>query len=182
MNAPDRLAQVLALTREPFPASRKVHEPGRLHAQLRVPMREVLLTDGERVTLYDTSGPYTDPEEPIDVRRGLPALRAPWIEARADTQSYPGRERRSVDDGQKNEERDAQRIAALRSDAAALQRAPRRAHGGANVTQMHYARRGIVTPEMEFVALRENGRREWMAEYLADPERAASLRGPPLGA
>jgi phosphomethylpyrimidine synthase len=182
MNAPDRLAQVLALTREPFPASRKVHEPGRLHAQLRVPMREVLLTDGERVTLYDTSGPYTDPEEPIDVRRGLPALRAPWIEARADTQSYPGRERRSVDDGQKNEERDAQRIAALRSDAAALQRAPRRAHGGANVTQMHYARRGIVTPEMEFVALRENGRREWMAEYLADPERAARLRGQPLGA
>jgi phosphomethylpyrimidine synthase len=182
MNAPDKLAQLLALTREPFPASRKTFEPGRLHPQLRVPMREVRLTNGETVTLYDTSGPYTEPTVQIDVRKGLPGLRSPWVLDRDDTATYDGRERRTLDDGTKNEEREAGRIAQLRAEAASLQRRPRRAKAGANITQMHYARRGIVTPEMEFVALRENGRREWMAEYLADPERAARLRGQPLGA
>jgi phosphomethylpyrimidine synthase len=182
MNAPDKLAQLLALTREPFPASRKIYEPGRLHPQLRVPMREVRLTNGETVTLYDTSGPYTEPTVQIDVRKGLPGLRSPWILDRGDTATYDGRERRTLDDGTKNEEREASRIAQLRADAASLQRRPRRAQAGANVTQMHYARRGIVTPEMEFVALRENGRREWMTEYLADTERAERLRGQPLGA
>ena len=113
-------------------------------------------------------GPYTDPAAEIDVRRGLPDLRTSWIEARGDTELYTGRERKALDDGTKHEEREAQRIAALRAEAAALQRQPRRAKAGANVTQMHYARRGIVTPEMEFVAIRENGKREWMAEYLAD--------------
>ncbi|MDF2465823.1 MAG: phosphomethylpyrimidine synthase ThiC, partial [Ramlibacter sp.] len=186
MNAPDKLAQLLSLTREPFPASRKVHVPGTLHPQLRVPMREVALSNGDSATLYDTSGPYTDPSAGIDVRRGLPALRTAWIEARGDTETYDGRERKAVDDGTKHEEREAQRIAALRSEAASLQRQPRRARAGGNVTQMHYARRGIVTPEMEFVSIRENGRREWMAEYLGNNainnERAQRLRGSPMGA
>ncbi|MEN9538067.1 MAG: phosphomethylpyrimidine synthase ThiC, partial [Pseudomonadota bacterium] len=140
MNAPDRfahdLAERLTLTREPLPASRKTHTPGVLHPQLRVPMREVSLSNGEAVTLYDTSGPYTDPTAPIDVRAGLPALRAPWIEARGDTETYEGRARAAVDDGQKNAEREAERIAALRAQAAGLQRQPRRAKAGANVTQM----------------------------------------------
>ena len=71
MNAPDKFAQLLALTREPFPASRKIYVPDQTHADIRVPMREVSLSNGESATLYDTLGPYTDPSADIDVRRGL---------------------------------------------------------------------------------------------------------------
>ena len=182
MNAPeDKLSQLLALTREPFPASRKIYLEGS-RADLRVPLREVALSNGEVVHLYDTSGPYTDPTADIDVRRGLAQPRAPWIAARGDTEAYEGRVRQALDDGARHEAQAAERIAQLRADAAALQRQPRRARAGANVTQMHYARRGIVTPEMEYVALRENGRREWMAEYLADAGREQRLAGNPLGA
>ncbi|MBB6240934.1 phosphomethylpyrimidine synthase [Rhodanobacter sp. MP1X3] len=105
-------------------------------------------------------------------------LRGPWIEARADTETYVGRSPSSIDDGSRN----AEHIAQLRISAAALQRVPRRALSGANVSQMHYARRGIITAEMEYVALRENGRREWMAEYLADEERAKRVQGRSMGA
>jgi len=181
MNAPERLAELLSLTREPFPASRKTYLVGS-RPDLRVPVREVSLTNGETVSLYDTSGPYTDPSAKIDVRSGLPALRAPWIEARGDSETYSGRTRQALDDGARHEAREAERIETLRTDAAALQRTPRRARAGGNVTQMHYARRGIVTPEMEYVALRENGRREWMAEYLGDAGRERRLRGNPMGA
>src|SRR6185295_3962852 len=80
MNAPD-IVQRLALTREPFPASRKVYVEGS-RADVRVPLREIALTNGETVTVYDTSGPYTDPTATIDVRQGLPGVRTPWIEAR----------------------------------------------------------------------------------------------------
>jgi len=180
MNAPDKLQQMLSITREPFPASTKVHASG-TQPGVRVPMREIALTNGERVTVYDTSGPYTDPSASIDVRRGLPDLRGPWLEARADTEAYDGRQRQALDDGARHDERDAPRIEALRAEAAGLQRTPRRARSGHNVSQMHCARRGIVTPEMEFVALRENGKREWMREYLGDAEREARLRGNPMG-
>ena len=180
MNAPDKFSQQLAQAREPFPASTKVWEAGGLHPSVRVPMREVSLTNGETVTLYDTSGPYTDPQATIDVRRGLDALREPWIDTRADTATYSGRVAQAVDDGLSPEAHD--RLHALRAQAEGLQRRPRRALAGANVTQMHYARRGIVTPEMEFVAIRENGRRAWMREHLADAGREARLRGQPLGA
>ncbi|MFP8834417.1 phosphomethylpyrimidine synthase ThiC [Hydrogenophaga sp. XSHU_21] len=181
MNAPDKFAPLLTLTREPFPASTKVFVPGKLPG-VSVPMREIALTNGERVTVYDTSGPYTDPTVAIDVRQGLAPVRAGWIEARGDTETYEGRERQAVDDGVKHEAREAERIAALRAEAAALQRTPRRARQGANVTQMHLARKGIVTPEMEYIAIRENGKREWMRDYLGDPEREARLRGNPMGA
>ena len=188
MNAPDKLASLLTLTREPFPASRKIHIAGS-RDDLRVPLREVRLTHGEVVSFYDTAGPYSDPTVEIDVNRGLPGVRTAWIEARGDTEGYSGRSHQALDDGVKGEARqvlDADRIEALRQAAAALQRSPRRAKAGANrsgnVTQMHYARRGIVTPEMEYVALRENGQREWMAEYLADPAREQRLRGNPMGA
>ncbi|URI10444.1 phosphomethylpyrimidine synthase ThiC [Aquincola tertiaricarbonis] len=181
MNAPDKLAQLLSLTREPFPASTKAWITGS-RPDLRVPVRDVALSNGEVVSLYDTSGPYTDPAAAIDVRRGLPELRAAWIDERGDTERYEGRLRQALDDGLKHEERDSPRIAQLRADAAALQRIPRRARSGGNVTQMHYARRGIVTPEMEYVALRENGKREWMAEYLADAQRERRLAGNGLGA
>jgi len=184
MNAPDKFASLLALTREPFPASRKTYVAGS-RDDLQVPLREVSLTNGETVSLYDTSGPYSDPAVEIDVNRGLSGVRTAWIEGRGDTEIYGGRSHRALDDGVKGEPRqalDADRIEALRKAAAALQRSPRRARNGHNVTQMHYARRGIVTPEMEYVALRENGQREWMAEYLADPVREQRLRGNPMGA
>ena len=147
-----------------------------------MPVRDVLLTSGETVSLYDTSGPYSDASVEIDVRKGLPDIRSGWIAARADTEAYEGRSLKSLDDGAKHEDREVERIAQLRSDAATLQRTPRRAKSGSNVTQMHYARKGIITPEMEYVALRENGKREWMAEYLNDPLRELRLAGNPMGA
>ena len=181
MNAPDKLEQLLTLTREPFPASTKVYVEGS-RADIRVPMREIALTNGERVTVYDTSGPYTDPNAVIDVRQGLASVRAGWIEARGDTEPYTGRQRVALDDGGKHEDRDGSRIEQLRAQAAGLQRTPRRAKAGANVSQMHYARQGIVTPEMEYIAIRENGKREWMREYLQDAEREARLKGNAMGA
>ncbi|MGJ7528454.1 phosphomethylpyrimidine synthase ThiC [Variovorax sp. GB1P17] len=182
MNAPDKFTSLLSLTREPFPASHKCLIPGS-RPDLNVPVRDVLLTNGETVSLYDTSGPYTDAKVDIDVRRGLPDVRGAWVLERNDTESYEGRSHQALDEGLKHaQDHDAQRLAELRAGAAALQRTPRRAKSGANVTQMHYARRGIVTPEMEYVALRENGKREWMAEYLANEERAKRVAGNPMGA
>ena len=179
MNAPDKFAQLLALTREPFPASTKSYIDGSAPG-LRVPVRDIALTNGEVVSVYDTSGPYTDPSVQIDVRQGLASVRGAWIAARGDTESYEGRVRQALDDGQKGE--DGERLARLRAEAAALQRRPLRAKSGANVTQMHYAKKGIVTPEMEYVALRENGRREWMQQYMQDVAREQRLAGNPLGA
>jgi phosphomethylpyrimidine synthase len=169
-----------------LPASRKVYVQGS-HAGVRVPMREVSLTNGECVTLYDCSGPYTDPNVEIDVTRGLPPVREAAVVARGDTETYAGRNVLAMDDGLQPDERHDARMAALRDAAASLQRTPRRAKVGHNVTQMHYARRGIITPEMEFVALRENQRRldlaeDWRSQYGLDAEREARLRGNPMGA
>jgi phosphomethylpyrimidine synthase len=179
VNAPDKLTRFITLTREPLPASRKIHVPGP-RPDLRVPLREIALSNGERVTVYDTSGPYTDPQAIIDVRRGLPQVREGWVESRGDTEFYRGRSPYALDDGLKNGDTDA--LAALRAEAAGLQRTPRRARSGSNVTQMHYARRGIVTPEMEYVAIRENQQREWMLQYQNSPAREARLAGNSFGA
>ena len=185
MNAPEKLDQLLAVTRAPLPASAKGAIAGS-RPDIRVPVRDVRLTNGRTASLYDTSGPYTDPMAAIDVRRGLGSVRAPWIAERDDTESYAGRLAHIGDDGGKQGGQGAERIAQLRAHAAGLQRQPRRAKAGANhtgnVTQMHYARRGIVTPEMEYVALRENGRLEWTRELLGDARREARRRGNPLGA
>src|SRR5690348_3222186 len=136
-------AQVDDAAIQPLPSSRKVY----VGAQ-RVPMREITQTGGNPpVVVYDTSGPYTDPQVKIDIRRGLPALREPWISARGDTAVLDGP---SSEYGRKRLA-DA-KLAELRFD---LRRRPRR---GKCVTQMHYARRGIITPEMEFIAVRENQR------------------------
>ena len=132
MNAPDiapEIAQAAAkaanertrLTREPLPASRKVYVQGS-HPGVRVPMREVSLTNGEAVTLYDCSGPYTDPNVAIDVTRGLPAVREAAILARGDTEAYEGRAVQAVDDGLKEGERHDERMTALRQAASGLQR------------------------------------------------------------
>jgi len=165
----------------PLPCSRKVYLEGS-RPDLLVPVREITQSDtpaamgaekNPPVYVYDTSGPYTDPEARIDIRSGLPALRARWIDERGDTQVLDGPTSRF------GRERLADpKLAELRFD---LKRRPRRAKAGANVTQMHYARRGLVTPEMEFVALRENGRRREYLEGLrsAGPagERIAQLLG-----
>ena len=195
MNAPDdtqalqglqALSELARLTREPLPASRKVYVQGS-HEGVKVPMREVSLTNGESVTLYDCSGPYSDPDVTIDVTQGLPPVREAAVVARGDTEAYEGRRIQAVDDGLKPDERHDERMSALRAAASGLQRTPRRAKAGRNVTQMHYARQGIITPEMEFVALRENQRRievadDWRAKYSVDAEREARLRGNSMGA
>ncbi|WP_422126663.1 phosphomethylpyrimidine synthase ThiC [Thioalkalivibrio sulfidiphilus] len=157
----------------PFPNSRKIFVAGS-RADIRVPMREVSQAptqasmgaeDNPPITIYDTSGPYTDPDASIDLMQGLPALREAWIEARQDTERLDGP---SSEYGQARA-RDAQ-LASLRFEHI---RAPRRARAGLNVSQMHYARRGIITPEMEFVAIRENAR---LQEMRADPRFAKLLR------
>ncbi|QXZ11271.1 phosphomethylpyrimidine synthase ThiC [Comamonas sp. Y33R10-2] len=172
---------MLAQSRQPFPASSKSYLIGAGHPDLRVPVRDIALTNGEQVSVYDTSGPYTDPAVSIDVRSGLPNVRGAWIEQRGDSEFYVGRQRLALDDGGKRGDEDV-RVAQLRAEAAALQRQPRRAKSGQNVTQMHYAKRGIITPEMEYVALRENGRREWMQQYQQDAARELRLAGNSMGA
>jgi phosphomethylpyrimidine synthase len=128
----------------PLPNSRKVYV-----GELRVPMREIAQSGANPpIHVYDTSGPYTDPEARIDIRKGLPALREQWINSRADTELLAGPTseygRRRLADA---------KLAELRFD---LHRKPRRAAPGKNVSQMHYARKGLITPEMEFIAAREN--------------------------
>ncbi|WP_301151600.1 phosphomethylpyrimidine synthase ThiC [Metapseudomonas otitidis] len=149
-------AQVDQQSVQPFPRSHKVYVQGS-RPDIRVPMREIALDvtptafGGEinaPVTVYDTSGPYTDPAVQIDVRKGLADIRSPWIDDRNDTERLPGLtsefgQRRLAD-----AELSAMRFAHVRN--------PRRAKAGHNVTQMHYAKKGIITPEMEFVAIREN--------------------------
>jgi phosphomethylpyrimidine synthase len=149
----------------PIPGSCKIFvegAQGAAHGQaLRVPMREIALTrtptlfggeDNPPVTVYDTSGPYTDPEVRIDLAAGLAVLRAPWIESRGDCERLPAL---SSEFGRARETN--AKLDAVRFPNRAL---PRRACAGMNVSQMHYAKRGIVTPEMEFVAIRENQRLE----------------------
>src|SRR5437899_5782599 len=122
---------------------------------IRVPVRRVHLTNGRDVTLYDTSGPYTDPIVDTDVRRGLAPLRENWIIARGDTEEYAGRPVRPEDDGIKHT---SPRGGLRNLDAVfpGRPRQPRRGRPGEAVTQLAYARRGEITPEMEFVAVREN--------------------------
>jgi phosphomethylpyrimidine synthase len=165
---PDALPTDLPqVTTGPLPASRKLHVPGRLHPGLSVAMREITLSEasGEPpVRVYDTSGPYTDPAVRIDIRAGLAPLRQGWIESRGDVESYPGRDIRPEDNGLKPGE--VSRVPLF--DRAA--RRPLRGKPGQAVTQLAYARRGIVTPEMEYVAIRENLGRERAREAARDGE------------
>ncbi|MEU2606439.1 phosphomethylpyrimidine synthase ThiC [Streptomyces albus] len=133
---------------------------------IRVPVRRVHLTNGKDVTLYDTSGPYTDPAIDTDVRRGLAPLRENWIVQRGDTEEYAGRELRPEDDGIKHT---SPRGGLRNLDAVfpGRPRQPRRGRDGASVTQLAYAKRGEITPEMEFVALRENLSAEFVRDEIA---------------
>ncbi len=184
---------------KPLPNSRKVYISGKIHADIRVPFREISLAPtktmsgaielNEPVRVYDTSGPWGDPNEDVDVTRGLPPLRAKWIRDRGDVETVAGRPVTPADDGWLSEThaKDAQRRngssksqapssrqlstlnsvkergshGALRSQpSTAAQRRPLRARSGRCVTQLWYARQGITTPEMEFIAIRENGNAE----------------------
>ena len=151
---------------KPLPNSRKVYIEGS-RPDIRVPMREITQSDtpaamgaekNPPIYVYDTSGPYTDPAVKIDIRSGLPALREKWIVERNDSElltdltSAYGRARATDP-----------KLAELRFN---LKRQPRRAKAGMNVSQMHYARKGIVTPEMEYIAIRENQRREGLPELI----------------
>jgi len=144
MNKPILNPKTLAITRGPLPGSKKLIVNG-------VPFREVALSGGEPpVRLYDTSGPYTDDSAAIDIEKGLAARRRDWIRARGDVEDYVGRERKPEDDGLKRGEM----LSVPQFDRAG--RTPLRAKPGRNVTQLHYARQGLITEEMKFIAAREN--------------------------
>ncbi|MEK6208878.1 MAG: phosphomethylpyrimidine synthase ThiC, partial [Pseudomonadota bacterium] len=151
---------------KPLPSSRKVYVQGS-RADIRVPMREISQSDtpasfgaehNPPIFVYDTSGPYTDPGAAIDIRNGLRPLREEWIAERSDTETLAGP---SSIFGRVRLQDPA--LAQMRFN---LKRAPRRAKSGMNVSQMHYARRGMVTPEMEFVAIRENQRRDQLSDLM----------------
>ena len=143
-----------------FPGSRKTYLQGS-RPDLRVPMREVALTNGDSVVLYDTSGPYTDTSLRTDIRLGLPALRKDWIAERGDVESYEGRPVQPVDNGLKaHDHRDLDSV-------FAGTRQPVRGLPGKTVTQLAYARAGVITPEMEFVALREGMAPEFVRDEVA---------------
>ncbi|HRO38214.1 phosphomethylpyrimidine synthase ThiC, partial [Thauera sp.] len=159
----------------PLPNSHKIYVEGS-RPDIRVPMREITQADtpasfgaehNPPIFVYDCSGPYSDPAAKIDIRSGLPALRQRWIEERGDTELLPDL----------SSEYGRQRAADTALDELrfpGLHRKPRRAKAGANVSQMHYARRGIITPEMEYVAIRENLNRE---QYIASLRASGGLKG-----
>ncbi len=160
-----------------FPRSRKLYVKGS-RPDIRVPMREITLDETPAMfgseanppfVVYDTSGPYTDPSVRIDLRNGLEELRAAWIDERGDTERLDG-----PSSGFGRERLADASTAHLRFSHI---RRPRRARSGANVTQMHYARQGIITPEMEFVAIRENLRRQREAKVGRDRAFHPTMHG-----
>ncbi|MBU0724808.1 MAG: phosphomethylpyrimidine synthase ThiC, partial [Alphaproteobacteria bacterium] len=157
-------SEKFTVTTGPLPASRKIHVPGSIFPDIRVALREIDLepSSGEKpVRVYDTSGPYSDPAASIDIARGLPTLRRPWIEARGDVEAYEGRDIKPEDDGLKEGEQ--RKVSAF--DRADIR--PLRGKPGKAVTQLAYARAGIVTPEMEYIAVRENLGRERLKDQAA---------------
>ncbi|MBL8525359.1 MAG: phosphomethylpyrimidine synthase ThiC, partial [Betaproteobacteria bacterium] len=151
---------------QPLPNSRKIYVEGS-RPDIRVPMREISQSDtptgmgGEKnppIFVYDTSGPYTDPKVKIDIRSGLAPLREKWITERNDTEQLA-----SITSEYGLARLRDPKLAELRFN---LKRHPRRAKSGANVSQMHYARKGIITPEMEYIAIRENQRYDGLSELL----------------
>lgn len=154
-----------------FPGSKKVYVTGS-RPDIKVPMREIELsqttgTFGEQenppVRVYDTSGPYTDPTYSVDLSKGLPALRSAWIQERGDVEEYEGRKIKPEDNGFRDENDSRANQAVF----PGLKRKPLRAKKGKNVTQLHYAKQGIITPEMEFIAIRENMKPEFVRDEVA---------------
>jgi len=175
------------------PNSKKVYVNGTLHPDIKVPFREISLSPSTTISgngngngnayhkensessilVYDTSGPYTDPEVRIDIREGLQPIRLPWIMGREDVEYYDARTILPKDDGYRDGENpNTERFPKTRSQVL-------RAKPGQNVTQMHYAKKGIITPEMEFIAIRENQKRK---QWIEDAERENRLKGNSFGA
>ncbi len=162
----DQIPSENKITRDPFPNSKKVYVQGELH-DIKVAMREISLNktvlkfnpsapkeENPPVTVYDTSGPYTDPNVEIDVRKGLPKLREQWIDGRGDVEQLDG-----ITSQYGQERLNDSSLDELRFENLAK---PKRAKAGHNVTQLHYAKKGIITPEMEYIAIRENQKiEEW---------------------
>ncbi|MBP7825620.1 MAG: phosphomethylpyrimidine synthase ThiC [Verrucomicrobia bacterium] len=172
-------------SREQLPASRRIYVPGALHAEIRVPMREIHLTatkslagtplPNEPVRVYDTSGPWGDPEFHGSVEQGLPALRRDWILKRGDVEEYEGRPVQPLDDGYLSEDHRTAAHAKRQDETSyrlegliAPRRQPLRAKPGKIVTQLQYARAGVITPEMEYIAIRENLRRAECGIQIAE--------------
>ncbi|MGI4759302.1 MAG: phosphomethylpyrimidine synthase ThiC [Janthinobacterium lividum] len=184
MKKKDQVPQQTLVERQPLTGSRKIYVPGKLYPNIRVAMREIALAATERkfdfgfpseqnppVTVYDTSGPYTDPNVAIDLKKGLPRLRESWILERGDVEQLAGT---TSDYGQQRAADNS--LDHLRFEHIA---APLRAKAGANVSQMHYAKQGLITPEMEYIAIRENQRFDQLP--LGDPLRTQH-RGHSFGA
>lgn len=165
-----------------LPNSRRVYVEGAIHPDIRVPMREIDLSPtkgfngaieiNDPVRVYDTSGPWGDPEFDGDVEKGLPPLRDAWIRARGDVEEYTGREVKPVDNGYLSDRHAASRnglgaLSHLRAPETSHRR-PLRSSAGRPVSQLWYARQGIITPEMEFIAIRENMRRAQIADFAGD--------------
>ncbi|WP_027690820.1 phosphomethylpyrimidine synthase ThiC [Rhizobium leguminosarum] len=155
------IAAAPTVTTGPLPASRKIYIRGDIHPDICVPMREISLhpTSGEPpVVVYDSSGPYTIEGAEIRIEQGLPSLRRDWVLARGDVEAYKGRHVRPEDNGFASGERLTPEFPALRQ--------PLRAKDGSAVTQLSYARAGIITTEMEFIAIRENLGRKAQADAM----------------
>ncbi|MBY3522758.1 phosphomethylpyrimidine synthase ThiC [Rhizobium laguerreae] len=154
-------AKTITVTKGPLPASRKIYIPGDIHAYIRVPMREISVhpTSGEPpVVVYDSSGPYTIEGADIRIEQGLSQLRRDWVLARGDVEAFQGRHIRPEDNGFASGER--------LTPEFPTKRQPLRARDGKAVTQLAYARSGIITPEMEFIAIRENLGRKAQADAM----------------
>ena len=173
---------------EPLPKSKRVYVPGKLRDDIRVPMREIELSDtkgfngqievNEPVKVYDCSGPWGDPSFEGDVEQGLPAVRRQWILERGDVEEYEGREVKPEDDGYLSEVHAQNATESAKNRLVqypGLIRKPLRASKGHPVTQMWYAKQGIVTPEMEYIAVRENQGLEAMREKIGDEAARNSL-------
>jgi phosphomethylpyrimidine synthase len=179
------------LLEQPFPKSKRVYIKGKVNKDIRVPFREIELShtnlpDGkieinEPLRVYDPSGLWGDENYKGDVTKGLPPMRLEWIKSRGDVEEYEGRKVKPEDNGYQSKE-EIEKAKNLAEDKGKLQYFPGlkrkvlKAKHGANVTQMHYARKGIITPEMEYIAIRENLGREKAIEYiLNDPLKRDSL-------
>ncbi|WP_443750449.1 phosphomethylpyrimidine synthase ThiC [Asticcacaulis solisilvae] len=155
----------ITVEHSPIPGSRKVYQKGSLHPELRVPFREVCVHPSANeapLTIYDSSGPYTDEGFTPDIEKGLPRIRDQWVRARGDVEEIEAREVKPEDNGNVSEGKLAPQFPNLPKVL--------RARDGQSVTQLEYARRGIITPEMEYIAIRENLRREQLAEVIRDGE------------
>ncbi|MEN7551014.1 phosphomethylpyrimidine synthase ThiC [Rapidithrix thailandica] len=158
----DKIPNQEVISREPLPASKKIYVKGKIH-DIKVPMREIALSDTKQhltgkleknppVTVYDTSGPYTDPNIEIDVKKGIERVREKWILERGDVERLDRFSSEYCNERLNNKELDQLRFGHIQK--------PLKAKPGKNVTQMHYAKQGIITPEMEYIAIRESQRIE----------------------